>query len=87
MGPLKIKVLLKKPIYSKVFRKNPKKFSGFDANCTMSGGAGVDDGGRSTDRRDVCKIWYGDHLKDVGCGNGEPYVSGQRCAKVEITTC
>ena len=37
MGPLKIKVLLKKPIYSKVFRKNPKKFSGFDANCTMSG--------------------------------------------------
>ena len=36
LGHLKIKVLLKKPIYSKVFCKNSKMLSGFDANCTMS---------------------------------------------------
>ena len=53
----------------------------------LKDGTGVDDGGRSTGRQEVCKIWYGGHLKNVGCGNSEPYVSGQRCAKVEVTTC
>ena len=31
-------------------------------------------------RTEVCKIWYHNELRDMGCGNPEPYITGLTCA-------
>ena len=32
-----------------------------------------------TSQIEVCKIWYNNELRDMGCGNNEPYITGLIC--------